>query len=127
VAKRLDGSLSFWHTGWVGHRNIVLDGHLNPTKIGELGAPKLWVQWEGIGKFQVIVMKFCTVTTLGPRNIPAFSSIASKIGELGKKFGVQGTACPIMPKVLATCLNLIELVHFELRSLCCCKVLAILE
>ena len=44
--------------------------------------------------------------------MPYFSSIAPKIGELGpEKFGVQGTACPIMPKVLATCFDLlIELV-----------------
>ena len=38
----------------------------NRPKIGELG-----VQWEGIGKFQALTMKFCAATTTDPRNMPA--------------------------------------------------------
>ena len=47
-------------------------------------APKFGVQWEGIGKFQAIVMKFCTATIVGQRNMPAkFQLNRPQIGELG--------------------------------------------
>ena len=49
----------------VGHRNIVLDGHPNRPQNRGVRAPKFCVQWEGIGKSQAIVMKFCAATTLG--------------------------------------------------------------
>ena len=55
----------------VEHRNIVLDGHPNRPQNKGVGASKLWVQWEDIGKFQAIGTKFCTATTLGPRNMSA--------------------------------------------------------
>ena len=59
-----------------GHKNIVFDGH---PKIGELDAPKILGQWEGLGKFQAIVMKFCTATTLAQETcLPNFSAIAPK-------------------------------------------------
>ena len=59
-------------------------GTPNTPNIWELGAPKFWVQWEGIGKLQAIAMEFCTVTTLGPRDMfVRFQLNRPKIGELG--------------------------------------------
>ena len=50
---------------------------------GKLGAPKFWVQWEGIGKFQAIVTKFFMATTVGQRNMPAkFQLNRPKNGEV---------------------------------------------
>ena len=55
----------------VGHRNTVLDGHPNRPQNRELEDPKLWALQEGMGKFQAIVIKFCTATNVGQRNILA--------------------------------------------------------
>ena len=80
---------------------------------GEIRAQKFWVQWEGIGKFQGIVMKFCTATTLDTRNMPAKFQLnhPQNRGVRAPNFGFHGTAWPIMPKVLATCYYWAHCIH----------------
>ena len=51
-------------------RHHVLSWAPSPI-FGEIRGPKFWVQFEGIGKFQAIVTKFCRATTVGQRNMPA--------------------------------------------------------
>ena len=77
VVTRVDCGQMAWRIAFIFgtqvgvlHRNIVLDGHPNRPKNRGASSPKVWVQWEGIGQFQAIVVKFCTATTLGPRNMP---------------------------------------------------------
>ena len=83
----------FWHRSSSPQAPSCIGWGPLPLFWGKLGAPKFWVQWEGIGKSQAIVMKFCTATTLGPRNMPAkFQLNRPQIGELGPKFGAQCNA-----------------------------------
>ena len=65
-------------------RHHVLGGGPPPLFWGKLGAPNFWVQWEGIGKFQAIVMKFLVqrLSLAQETCLPNFSPIAPKIGEL---------------------------------------------
>ena len=74
----------FWHIGWGGTPKHCIRWAPQLLQNREARAPKFWVQWEGLGKFQTVVMKFCTATTHGPRNNPVkFQPNRPKNRELG--------------------------------------------